>query len=324
MGTLVKSFDNPSLLKSSATRDGFGEGLVEAGKKDKTLFVISADLTESTRVNGFKEAYPDRFIEIGVSEQLLAGLGAGFALEGKTTVLASYAVFSPGRNWEQVRTTIALQNLPVIIAGGHAGLTVGEDGATHQMLEDIAIMRVLPNMTVLSPCDAIEARKAILASVARKTPVYLRLSREKSPIFTTEQTPFEIGKASVLLEGDDIALVATGPLVYQALLASTELKKSGISAQVVNVSSVKPLDEKTILSTARKCRAIITIEEAQIAGGLGSAVCELLSEEYPTLVRRLGVVDRFGESGSAQALLREFNLTAKDIVLSAKKLVRLK
>ncbi len=324
MGNLVKSFDNPSLLKYSATRDGFGEGLVLAGKKDQNLFVISADLTESTRVDRFEEAYPDRFIEIGVSEQLLAGLGAGLALEGKTAVLASYAVFSPGRNWEQIRTTIALQNLPVIIAGGHAGLTVGEDGATHQMLEDLAIMRVLPNITVISPCDAIEARKAILASVEKKSPIYLRLSREKSPIFTTEQTPFAIGKASVLTEGNAIGLLATGPLVYQALLASTELKKSGIDARVINVSSIKPLDEETILACARECRAIITIEEAQIAGGLGGAVCEFLSETYPTRIHRLGVVDRFGESGSAQTLLEQFHLTANDIVTSAKKLVRLK
>ncbi len=246
-------FKNPKLnrswkirdsLKSIPTRNGYGEGVVEAAKKDKNIYVLCADLTESTRNEWFKEAFPDRFVQMGVSEQSLAAIAAGMALAGKTVFIASYAAFSPGRNWEQIRTTICLPKTNVKIAGAHAGVSVGPDGATHQMLEDIALMRVLPEMTVLVPADAIETRKATLAVAKMNGPAYVRFAREKTPVFTTEATPFEIGKATVLRDGQDLAIIGCGPLVYECLMAAEELSKFGIEARVINNASVKPMDER--------------------------------------------------------------------------------
>lgn len=306
-----------------ATREGAGEGLIEAGKNHKDLFVLSADLTESVKVDGFKDAFPDRFIQMGVSEQSLAAIGAGIAMSGAKAVLASYAAFSPGRSWEQVKTTIAIQNANVLILGGHTGITVGPDGATHQMLEDIAIMRVLPNMTVLVPADANEAHAAVLAALEHDGPVYLRLTRPKTPVFLPKKT-FEIGTSTILKDGSDLAIIGCGPLVYSALEAAELLESEGISARVINMSSIKPLDEDRLLAAAKECGAILTIEEAQVAGGLGGAVAEYLGENHPTPMLRMGIMDRYGESGEAEELLEHFKLTPKDIQTVAKRLLQKK
>lgn len=300
-------------------RKGFGKGLLEAGKLDENVVAACADLTDSTQMSLFAEEFPERFIEIGVAEQNLVTVGSGMAAMGKIPFVSSYAAFSPGRNWEQIRTTICLNDRPVKIIGSHAGVSVGPDGATHQMLEDIALMRVLPNMVVISPCDSIEASKATMAMAKDKRPNYLRLAREKTPIITTDQTPFEIGKAYVYAEGDDLTLISTGTMTYHALVAAEKLYKDGIDAEVVHVPTIKPLDEKTIIDSARKSKKVITIEEGQAAGGLGGAVAELLSEKFPCQIKRIGMQDRFGESGKPDELLEKFGLTAKHIQLAAHK-----
>jgi transketolase len=304
-------------LESEPIRKGFGRGLKRAGELYENVVAACADLTESTQMHLFKEAYPDRFVEIGVAEQNLVTVGSGLAAMGKVPFVSSYAAFSPGRNWEQIRTTICLNNQPVRVVGSHAGISVGPDGATHQMLEDIALMRVLPNMVVVSPADSVEAEKATLALAVDKRPAYLRLAREATPIITTEKTPFELGKAYVLTAGNDITFVATGTMTYQALLAAEKLYKDGIDAEVVHVPTIKPLDASTILKSVRKTGHVITIEEAQITGGLGGAVTELVSEEHPVPVKRIGMKDRFGESGKPDELLEHFGLTAKHIAFAA-------
>lgn len=302
-------------------RKGFGEGLKKAGELDENVVAACADLTESTQVHIFKEAFPDRFFEIGIAEQNLVTVGAGLAAIGKIPFVSSYASFSPGRNWEQIRTTICLNNQPVNIVGAHAGLYTGEDGATHQMLEDIALMRVMPNMVVLVPGDAIEAHKATLAMAKDKRPCYIRLSRVASPVFTTENTPFEIGQAYVLETGRDVTIISTGTMTYPALEASQKLFKDGIDAEVIHVPTVKPLDVNTIIQSAAKTGAVITVEEAQIAGGLGGAVAEALSENAPTPMKRIGVKDRFGESGHPAELLEHFGLTSKNITIQVHNLL---
>ena len=309
-------------IPRAATRDGFGRGLVEAGRANEAVVALCADLTESTRVLDFKHAFPDRFIQMGVAEQSLAAIASGMALAGKIPFIASYAAFSPGRNWEQIRTTGCLQNVNLKIVGNHAGVSVGPDGATHQMTEDIALMRVLPNMTVLSPCDAIEAEKATIAAANIEGPVYIRLSRESSPTFTTKKTPFEVGKAQILTKGDDVAIIVTGPLVYEALKAARDLEKMKIRARVINCATIKPLDSETIVKAAKECGAIVTVEEAQIAGGLGGAICELLASEFPVPVIRLGLHDEFGQSGTAAELLEHYQLTAPWIVKAVKEVIK--
>ena len=298
-------------------RKGFGRGLLEAGTINVNVVAACADLTDSTQMSLFKDAFPDRFIEIGVAEQNLVTVGSGLAAAGKIPFVSSYAAFSPGRNWEQIRTTICLNNQPVKIVGSHAGVSVGPDGATHQMLEDIALMRVLPNMVVIAPCDSVEAEKATIAMAKHKQPNYIRLAREATPVITSKNTPFEIGKAQVFVEGNDVTIIATGTMTYQALMSAQELKKHNISAEVVHVATIKPLDENTILKSAKKTGLIITAEEGQIAGGLGGAVSELLGEKLPTPIRRIGMQDRFGESGEMSELFENFGLTSKQITLSA-------
>ncbi len=319
---------SPHLFKKDIplipTRNGFGEGLVLAAEQDDRIVVLCADLTESTRVEAFKQKFPERFIQMGVSEQSLAAIAAGLALAGKIPVIASYAAFSPGRNWEQIRTTACLQEMPVKIAGAHSGVSVGPDGGTHQMTEDIALMRVLPNMTVLAPCDAIETRKAIIAALATPGPVYVRFGRESTPVFTSEKTPFAIGKAEVFRQGTDIALVACGPLLYEALVAAKMLAEQGIEARVINAASIKPLDEHTILDAAKTCGAIVTVEEAQSAGGLGGAVAELVCRHFPIPVERIGLEDIFGQSGTPTELLEHYRLTAPHIVKAALRVIRMK
>lgn len=304
-------------LKHVPTRDGYGVGIVEAGKENPNVVVLCADLTESTRNLEFKKQFPDRFIQCGVHEQFLAAGGAGFALAGKIPFISSYAMFCPGRAWEQVRTNICLNELNVKIAGAHAGVSVGPDGATHQAIEDIAIMRPIPNMQIVVPCDMIETRKATLAAARLPGPFYVRFAREKSPVFTTEETPFEFGKAQVFHEGTDIALVACGPLVHEALLAADALAKKKISARVINCHTVKPLDEDTLLAAAEVCGAVVTVEEHQIIGGLGGAVAELLVKHAPTPMEMIGVQNKFGESGAPRELLEHFGLTAPHIVEAA-------
>lgn len=300
-------------VPAEPTRKGFGRGLKAAGEADPRVVALCADLTESTQMHLFKEAFPERFIEIGVAEQNLVTVAAGMAAMGKIPFTSSYAAFSPGRNWEQIRTTACLNEQPVKIIGSHAGISVGPDGATHQMLEDIALMRVLPHMTVVVPGDAIEAEKATLAIASNNTPSYLRLAREATPLFTTEKTPFEIGKAYVLRRGEAVSLMATGTMTYQALLAAKHLAEKGIHAEVVHVPTVKPLDTATIIDSVRRTGRIVTIEEAQVAGGFGSAVAEAVSEQLPCPVMRLGIEDRFGESGQPDELLRAFGLTGDGI-----------
>ncbi len=310
--------------KQEANRVGFGRGLVAAGKLDSRVVAACADLTDSTKIADFAKAFPERYIEIGIAEQNLVTVGAGLAAAGKVPFVSSYAAFSPGRNWEQIRTTICLNDRPVKIVGAHAGVSVGPDGATHQMLEDLALMRVLPNMIVLAPCDSVEAEKATLAMAKDPRPNYMRLAREATPIITTSQTPFEIGRAYVFREGTDVTLIATGTMTAQALIAAEILQADGVSAEVVHVPTIKPLDTDTILHSVAKTRAVITAEEAQIAGGLGGCVAELLSERMPTPMRRIGMRDHFGESGDPNELLEHFGLTGAHIAISAHELYDLK
>ncbi|HUD03496.1 MAG TPA: transketolase family protein [Patescibacteria group bacterium] len=302
-------------------RKGFGEGLKKAGELDDRVVALCADLTESVQMHLFRDSFPDRFFEVGIAEQNLVTVGSGLAAMGKIPFVGSYAAFNPGRNWEQIRTTVCLNNQPVKIIGGHAGLYTGEDGATHQALEDIALMRVLPNMVVVVPGDSVEAEKATLAIAKEKRPCYLRLARIASPVFTTKDTPFEIGKAYVLESGRDITIIATGTMTHPALMAADKLFKDGIDAEVVHVPTIKPIDAITICESAKKTGAVITIEEHQIAGGLGGAVAEVLAEECPTPMRRMGIKDRFGESGHPDELLEHFGLTAKNIIVTAHELL---
>lgn len=302
---------------SEPTRKGFGRGLVKAGELNDQIVALCADLTGSTQIEPFANTFPERFIEVGIAEQNLVTVASGMAKMGKIPFTASYAAFSPGRNWEQIRTTICLNNQNVKIVGAHAGLYTGPDGATHQVLEDIALMRVLPNMVVVVPGDAVEAEKATLALAADPRPGYIRLARDNSPIVTTDKTPFEIGKAYVFAPGQDLTIISTGVMTPVALQAAEKLFHDGIDVEVVHCPTIKPLDATTILTSAKKTGRVITIEEAQIAGGLGGAVTELLSEHLPVPVVRMGVKDRFGQSGTPEELLEEYGLTAKHVMLQA-------
>ena len=296
------------------TRAGFGRGLKLAGEADERIVALCADLTESTQMHHFRAAFPERFVEIGVAEQNLVTVASGMARAGKLPFTSSYAAFSPGRNWEQIRTTIALNGMPVKVVGSHAGVSVGPDGATHQMLEDIALMRVLPNMVVVNPGDAIEAEKATLA-MARddKRPGYLRLAREKSPIFSTENSPFEIGPAYVLHAGDDVTIASTGTMTAQVLLAAKKLREQGLSVEVIHVPTITPLDVDTIVNSVAKTGRIVTVEEAQTAAGFGGLVAEVLGDHMPAPLLRIGMNDRFGESGSPSELLEHFGFGHESI-----------
>ncbi len=305
-------------VKQEPNRAGFGRGLKAAGETNDSIVALCADLTESTQMHLFRDAFPKRFIEIGVAEQNLVTVASGMARAGKIPFVSSYAAFSPGRNWEQIRTTIALNNQPVKVVGSHAGVSVGPDGATHQMLEDIALMRVLPNMVVVAPADSIEAEKATKAIAENGKPTYLRLAREKVPIISTEESPFEIGKAYVLKGGKDVTLFGTGTMTYQLLIAAQKLAEQGIDAEVVHVPTIKPLDEEVILASAKKTGRVITAEEAQINGGFGSAIAEYLSEHLPMPLKRLGMRDRFGESGVANELLTHFRLDGASMAVDIK------
>ncbi len=303
------------------TRDGYGKGLVKAGEKDEKVVVLCADLTESTNSHLFAEKFPERFVQVGVAEQNLALVASGMANYGKIPFIASYATFSPGRNNEQIRTNICINNVPVKIAGSHAGISVGPDGATHQALEDIALMRVVPRMVVVVPCDAVEAQKATYAAAFNEQPTYIRLGRAKSPVFTTQNTPFEIGRAEVFRDGKDAVIIGCGMLLYNALVAAEELAGEGIDCMVINSHTVKPIDEKIIIEAAQKTGAVVSVEEHQINGGLGSAVAEVLSRNYPVPQEYIGVRDRFGESGSPDELIEAFGMGIGSIKEAVKKVV---
>ncbi len=311
-------------LPSEPNRKGFGRGLKKAGELDERVVTLCADLAESTQMSVFRDAFPERFFDVGVAEQNLVTVASGLAAMGKIPFVSSYSAFSPGRNWEQIRTTICLNDQPVKIVGSHAGISVGQDGATHQMLEDIALMRVLPNMVVIAPCDSVEAEKATMAMAKDLRPNYLRLARDTIPIITTLDTPFEIGKAYVYAGGTDVTIISTGTMTYHALLAAEELYKDGIDAEVVHVPTIKPLDEEAILKSVRKTGCVITAEEGQVAAGLGGAIAELLGDHHPVPMHRIGMQDRFGESGHPDELLHHFGLDSKHIRLAAHHLVERK
>lgn len=301
-------------VEKVATRDGFGDGLVEIGGKNENIVVLTGDLAESTRVHTFAEKFPDRFIEVGIAEQNMVSIAAGLALTGKIPFVSTYAVFVPGRAWDQIRIDIGYQQTNVKLAGAHAGISVGPDGATHQAMEDIATMRCLPNMTVLVPCDYHEAKKVTIAAAEHQGGLYFRFARHKSAIITTEITPFAIGKAQVFRDGTDVAILGAGPIVYDALVAAQRLAEKGIEARVINSPSIKPLDEETILLAAMECGAIVTCEEHQRMGGFGSAVAEFLATKNPTPQEFVAMPDRFGESGTTEELLHAFGLDADGIV----------
>ncbi len=315
---------DPKNIGRVAIRDGYGKGLVRAGEQDGRIVVLCADLTESTRSHWFAEKFPKRFIEVGVAEQNLAVIASGMAAAGKIPFISSYATFSPGRNNEQIRTNICINNMPVKIAGAHAGISVGPDGATHQALEDVALMRVLPRMVVIVPCDAIEAEKATLAAAFNGQPTYLRLGREKTPVVTAADTPFVVGKALKLRDGTDAAIIACGTLVYEALVAADALATEGINCTVINNHTVKPMDEEAITAAAKECGVVVTAEEHQIAGGMGSAVAEVLARGMPVPMEFVGMQDRFGESGSPAELMNAFGLSAKGIADAVRKVLKRK
>ena len=312
---------NPKIFNQDvekvSVRKGFGEGLVKAGEENENVVALCADLTESTQMNFFAEKFPDRFIETGIAEQNLIGIASGMSAMGKIPFCASYAMFSPGRNWEQIRTSIAYNDRKVVIVGSHAGISVGPDGGTHQALEDIALMRVMPNMDVISPCDFFEAKKATLVLSKTKKPAYLRLAREKTPIITTEETPFEIGKAQVFWMPDiglaQVGIITTGPVLYDTLMVAKDLEKEGIKTKIINISSVKPIDSEEIIKLAKEAKCIVTVEEHQVAGGLGGTVAEVLSQNFPVPIGFVGVKDKFGQSGTAKELIKHYEIDQRSI-----------
>jgi len=301
-----------------ATREGFGEGLVEAGKLNKKVVVLCADLTESTKVDKFKDNFLERYFQIGVAEQNMAGIATGLALEGFVPFVASYGVFNPGRNWDQIRVSICYSNANVKIIGAHAGISVGPDGATHQALEDIAITRVLPNMIVVNPCDAIEAKKATLAIAKHVGPSYLRLARSNTSIITNDQTPFVLGKANILQEGSRLTVISSGPILSEVVKAVRDIPE----IELINLHTIKPIDKNAIINSARKTGKVLVVEEHQVAGGVGSAVCEVLAESCPVPVKLLGINDSFGESGTPDQLLKKYGIDRESIKIEINKLLK--
>ncbi len=315
-------------VEKEFTREGFGQGLLQAGIDNENIVGLCADLVESVKMNIFADKFPSRYIEIGIAEQNMAGVASGMAAMGMIPFMASYAIFSPGRNWEQIRTTICYNNQPVKIIGSHSGITVGPDGGSHQCLEDIALTRCLPNMVVISPCDALEAKKATIALAKSKNPTYLRLDRNKTPIITTNETPFEIGKAQIVFMPDSglssVGIIATGPLLYQALFAGYELEKKGIKVKIMNLSTIKPLDSEAIILLAKETKAIVTVENHQISGGMGSAVAECLAQNYPIPIEFIGIKDIFGQSGTENELIKYFHLDTIDILNAVENILKRK
>jgi len=308
-------------ISKKSTRDGFGMGIIEIAQKDKRVVAISADLAESVRLKEFKEKFPERFTECGVAEQSMATIASGMANYGKIPFMASYAMFSPGRNWEQIRTTIAINNLPVKIIGSHAGIITGADGVTHQALEDIAIMRCLPNMTVIVPCDAEEARKATIASVEVTGPVYIRLSREATPVLTKEDDEFKIGKANILREGKDATIVGCGWILSEAVLAADDLAKEGIECEIINMHTVSPIDSDMLVKSVNKTGCLVSVEDHQVEGGLGSAIAQTLAFTRPTPQEFIAVIHQFGQSGTVGELIKRYGLDAEAIKNKVRKVI---
>lgn len=321
--TLIKNLLAKN-IKKVPTRNGYGEALVELGKKNKDVVVLCADISDSTRSGMFRDAFPERFIETGIAEQNMTGLAVGLALVGKIPFVSTYAVFCPGVNWSQIRVLVGQNNANVKLTGAHAGVSVGPDGMSHQALEDIAIVRCLPGMVVLAPCDVVETKKATLAAAKHKGPVYLRFAREATPVFTTQKTPFKIGKAEVFRNGKDATIIACGPLVHNSLVAAEKLAKEKIDVRVINNHTIKPMDEKTIIKAAQETKAIVTVEEHQVMGGMGSAVTEVLSKNNPVPIEMIGVQDRWGESGEPDELIEHFGLGVNSIIKAVKKVLKRK
>jgi transketolase len=306
-------------------RKGFGQGLLLAAEKNKNIVALCADLTESTQMNMFADKFPDRFIQVGIAEQNLVTTASGMAAMGKIPFCSSYAMFSPGRNWEQIRTTIAYNDRKVVVVGSHAGISVGPDGGTHQALEDIALMRIIPNMDVLSPCDSIEAEKITIELSKTKRPAYLRLAREKTPVITTNETPLQIGKAELFWIPEiglaQVGIIATGALLYNALVAAKELEGEGIKIKVLNLSSVKPVDSEAVISLSKEAKCLVTVEEHQICGGMGSLVAEIVANNYPVPIEFIGVHDKFGQSGTSKELIKHYGMDKDSIKLAVKKVL---
>lgn len=326
---LVENILDLKSLEQKPTRDGMGLGLVQAADENPNVVGLCADLTESTRMEAFSKKYPERFVEMGVAEQNMASVAAGMSLMGKIPYIASYAMFSPGRSWEQIRTTICYNEANVKICGAHAGVSVGPDGATHQAIEDIAIMRPIANIIVLAPCDMWEAKKVTYEASKTQGPVYMRFAREKTPICTTEETPFEIGKAQIFWteakkKKPDVAVIACGPLVHNTILAAAQLEEEGMSVRVINNVSIKPMDEAVIVQAAKDAKCVVTVEEHQVAGGMGSAVAEVLARNYPVPMEFIGVQNIFGESGAPNELIEHFGMGVSHIIAAAKKVVERK
>lgn len=321
---IVKLKVNLASPERVPSRDGYGHGLVDAGKMDENVVALGADITASVRVDWFQKEFPERFFSVGIAEQDQMCIAAGLALMGKVPFVTNYGVFLAGRAWDQIRTTVCYSNINVKLGGAHGGISVGADGATHQALEEIALMRCLPNMKVIVPADAVEARKATVAIAKAYGPAYVRFGREKVPVVTDEATPFEVGKAYCCKDGSDVALVACGAMVYEALVAAEKLAGCGISAMVINNHTVKPIDKDTLIEAARKTGAVVTAEEHQLMGGMGSAVLEVLAQNCPVPARMVGVEDRFGESGDPDTLMKAFGLTSDHIVEAAKEVLKMK
>lgn len=307
---------------SKATRFGFGEGLVVLGERDERVVVLGGDITGSVMTNYFKDRFPERFFSIGIAEQNATTIAAGLALSGKIPFFASYGAFCALRNADQIRISLCYNEANVKIGGGHSGISVGPDGATHQVLEDIAFLHALPHMTLIVPCDYVEAKKATIAMGEMQGPAYIRFGREATPVFTTDETPFEIGKAQIFREGKDVAIIACGPMVWEALVAAETLAVEGIEARVINMHTIKPIDTETIANAARDCGAIVTAEEAQIIGGMGSAVAQVVVKNHPVPIEFVGVTDTFGGSGTPTELMETFGLTHTTIEQSVRKVLK--
>ncbi|PIV64061.1 MAG: transketolase [bacterium (Candidatus Ratteibacteria) CG_4_10_14_3_um_filter_41_18] len=311
-------------MNLKSTRDGYGEALLRLGRENPRVVVLTADLGESTRSHWFKKEFPERFFQMGVAEADMVGTAAGLALSGKIPFMGSFGVFVTGRVWDQLRVSVAYNNANVKIGSTHCGITVGEDGATHQAIEDIALMRVLPGFTVIVPADNIQAIKATIAAAKIYGPVYLRLGRASLPVVTKENAEFNIGKAEILKEGKDLTIIACGVMVCQSSEAASILEKEGISVRLINLHTIKPIDEEAIIKAAKETGAILTAEEHQVMGGMGSAVAEVVMENCPVPMKRIGILDRFGQSGKPEELMREYGLTAENIVKEAKNLLKRK
>lgn len=307
-----------------ATRQAYGDALVELGEKNKDIVVLDADLSKSTTTAKFGKKYPERFFNMGVAEANMMNTAAGLATCGKIPFVSSFSIFATGRAWEQIRNTICYSGLNVKIVATHSGVSVGPDGASHQCIEDLSLMRTIPTMTVIEPCDAVETRKAILAAVDYKGPLYIRLGRAAVPIITKKEDPYTIGKANILGTGDDVAIIACGALVVNSLTAADILSNEGIKATVVNMHTVKPIDQETLIKVAKQSKAVVTAEQHVLDGGLGSAVASILARTYPVPVEMIGIDNRFGQSGEPDILFREYHLLPEDIVLAVKRVLERK